>query len=156
MRGFGPSLEPWLWFKLYWAAWALLLVVVARLLWIRGRENGFWLRLRTARGRLMGATARVAAVAVGLILTLGGFIFYNTNVLNEYLTSAEITKRGAEYEQRYKRYERVPQPRMTKSSLRIEIYPDQRKAEIRGLYSLLNGSDIAIDSIHVATSRRRA
>ncbi len=40
MRGFGPSLGPWLWFKLYWAAWALLLAVVARLLWVRGRESG--------------------------------------------------------------------------------------------------------------------
>ena len=29
MRGFGPSLGPWLWFKLYWAAWALLLAVAA-------------------------------------------------------------------------------------------------------------------------------
>ena len=32
--GFGP----WLWFKLYWVAWALLLAVAARLL-IRGRAR---------------------------------------------------------------------------------------------------------------------
>ena len=31
-----------------------------------------------------GSTAWTAAAAVGLILTLGGFIFYNTNVLNAY------------------------------------------------------------------------
>ncbi len=37
MRGFGSSVGPWLWFKLYWAAWALLLVVGAVLLWARGR-----------------------------------------------------------------------------------------------------------------------
>ena len=30
MRGFGATLGPWLWFKLYWAAWALLLAVVAQ------------------------------------------------------------------------------------------------------------------------------
>ena len=28
MRGFGSSLGPWLWFKLYWGAWALLLAFV--------------------------------------------------------------------------------------------------------------------------------
>ena len=27
MRGFGPTLGPWLWFKVYWVAWALLLSV---------------------------------------------------------------------------------------------------------------------------------
>ena len=25
IRGFGSSLEPWFWFRLYWAGWALLL-----------------------------------------------------------------------------------------------------------------------------------
>ena len=37
MNGFGPFLEPFVWFKLYWAAWALLLAVVAILFWVRGR-----------------------------------------------------------------------------------------------------------------------
>ena len=151
MRGFGPSLWPWLWFKLYWAAWALLLAVAARLLWVRGRESGLRVRLQLVRGRFTPSTARAAAAAVGLILTLGGFIFYNTNVLNEYLTESEITKLHAEYEQRYKRYERIPQPRMTATSLHVEIHPERREAQIRGSYSLLNESDVAIDSIHVAT-----
>ena len=39
MGGFGPSLGPWVWYKLYWTAWALLLAMVARLLWVRGP---FW------------------------------------------------------------------------------------------------------------------
>ena len=41
MRGFGQSVGPWLVFKVYWAAWALLLAVVATLLWVRGREVAF-------------------------------------------------------------------------------------------------------------------
>ncbi|HEX2095104.1 MAG TPA: hypothetical protein VHG28_22075 [Longimicrobiaceae bacterium] len=151
MSGFGPSLGPWLWFKLYWAAWALLLAVAARLLWVRGRESGFRVRLRWARRRFTPSTARAAAVAVGLILTLGGFIFYNTNVLNGYRTDSEIAKLHAEYEQRYKRYERIPQPRMTATRLHVEIHPERREARIRGSYTLLNGSAVAIDSIHVTT-----
>jgi ABC-type transport system involved in multi-copper enzyme maturation permease subunit len=151
MRGFGPSLGPWLWFKLYWAAWALLLAVAARLLWVRGKERGLGVRLQLARRRFTRPTAWAAAAAVGLILALGGFIFYNTNVLNEYLTDSEITKLHAEYEQRYKRYERIPQPRMTATRLHVEIHPERREAQIRGSYSLLNHSAVAIDSIHVAT-----
>ena len=85
MRGFGPSLGPWLWFKLYWAAWALLLAVAARLLWVRGKESGLGVRLQLARRRFTRPTAWTAAAAAVLILALGGFIFYNTNVLNEYL-----------------------------------------------------------------------
>ena len=82
IRGFGPSLGPWLWFKLYWAAWAVLLAVAGRLLWARGTERSLWSRLQVARRRFTRATVGVAATAVALIVTLGGFIFYNTNSLN--------------------------------------------------------------------------
>ena len=93
IRGFGPSLGPWLWFKLYWAAWAVLLAVAGRLLWARGAERSLWTRLRVARRSCNGerftrATAGVAATAVALIVTLGGFIFYNTNSLNRYRTAS--------------------------------------------------------------------
>ncbi|WP_435316604.1 hypothetical protein, partial [Klebsiella pneumoniae] len=79
---FGPFLRPFVWFKLYWAAWALLLGVVAALFWMRGRESGVRSRLARARARLRGPIARTAGVAIVLAVTLGGFVFYNTSVLN--------------------------------------------------------------------------
>ena len=152
MRGFGPSLGPWLWFKLYWAAWALLLAVTARLLWMRGTERDLRMRFQLARQRFAGATAGVAAAAVALILSVGGFIFYNTNVLNAYDTAAGPMKRSAEYERRYGRYSGIPQPRLTATTLRVEIYPERREAEVRGTYRLVNDSAVAIESIHLATA----
>ena len=52
MRGFEPFIGPWLWFKLYWAAWALLLAVAATLFWVRGKEADVGSRLGLARRRL--------------------------------------------------------------------------------------------------------
>ena len=152
MRGFGPFLGPWLWFKLYWAAWALLLAVVAKLLWVRGRESGLATRLRIARHRFTRATVWTASAALVLILTLGGFIFYNTNVLNEYLSASDIAERHAAYERRYGQYARIPQPRLAATTLHVEIRPDQRAVDIRGTYRLVNRSAVAIDSVHVATA----
>ena len=152
MRGFGPFLGPWLWFKLYWAAWALLLAVVARLLWVRSTEGGLGVRLQLARHRFTRRTAGAAAAAIGLILMVGGFIYYNTNVLNEYSTASERMELRAEYERRYGRYEGIPQPRLTGTNLHVEIYPEQRAVEIRGTYRLVNLSAVAIDSIHLATA----
>lgn len=150
MRGLGPFVWPWLWFKLYWAAWALLIAVVARLMWVRGKEGGFALRLQLARKRITRSTVRAAGLAVGLIVTLGGFVFYNTNVLSGYRSSSDVAERGAEYEKRYGRYATIPQPRLTGAQLRIEIYPEKREAEIRGSYRLVNKSSVAIDSVHLA------
>ncbi|HEX8253232.1 MAG TPA: hypothetical protein VF846_08810 [Thermoanaerobaculia bacterium] len=153
MGGFGATVGPWLWFKLYWAAWALLLLVVARLLWVRGRESGSRLRLRLARRRMTRATALTGAVALALILGFGGFIFYNTNVLNDYVSAAENAERRAEYERRYGRYARAPQPRIAGTRLHVEIEPERREVDIRGSYELVNRGTAAIKSIHVATVR---
>ncbi len=149
MRGFGGSIGPWLWFKLYWAAWALLLAVVARLLWVRGRESAVGARLRLARQRLTRATVGTATVAVGLILALGTFIFYNTNVLNEHLADDESVRRSAAYEQRYGQYEGIPQPQRSATSLQVEIYPDRGAATIRGSYRLVNRDEAPIARVHV-------
>ena len=152
MRGFAGSVGPWAWFKLYWFAWAILLAVVAKVLWVRGKEGGVRARLRLARNRLTRVTATTSAIAIALIVSLGGFIFYNTNVLNEYHSSSAIKDRQAEYERRYGRYANIAQPRLTGTSLRVEIYPERRAAQIRGSYRLVNASALPIDSIHVTTA----
>ena len=88
IRGFGASLQPWLAFKAYWVAWALLLAVLARLAWVRGRESDVRARLKLARARLTRPTAITAALAGIAVLGLGAHVFYNTNVLNEYQSQA--------------------------------------------------------------------
>ena len=93
------------------------------LLWARGTERSLRSRLQVARRRSTRATAGVAATAVALIVTLGGFIFYNTNVLNRYRTASEETERRAEYERRYGKYAGVAHPTLASTNLRVEIYP---------------------------------
>jgi ABC-type transport system involved in multi-copper enzyme maturation permease subunit len=150
MRGFGPSLLPWLAFRLYWASWLLLLAVAARLLWVRGRETRVAPRLRAARQRFRGATALATAVGAGLVIGVGGVTFYNTNVLNPYVSVSAGHERRAEYERRYGRYGRLPQPQIVSTALRVEIHPERGAAEIRGRYRLLNNTSSAIAAIHIA------
>ena len=152
MRGFDPHLGPWLWFKLYWVARALLLGLVAKLLWVRGRDAGIGARLQLAKKRFNHTTALAAVVVAGLLFTTGGFIFYNTNVLNDYTSASDAAAWRARYEQLYSRYKQIPQPRLAKTSLHVEIYPRQQKVEMRGTYLLVNSHPAALDSIHIHTA----
>jgi len=149
MNGFGPFTAPFVWFKLYWAAWALLLGVVAVLFWVRGREPGVRRRLRGARERLAGPVARIAGAAALLIVALGGFIFYNTNVLNDPHAADRLTASRAHYEARYRRFAGAPQPTLVSAGLRMEIYPGRPAVDIRGGYLLVNRTAAVIDSVHV-------
>ena len=82
MNGFGPFVEPFVWFKLYWAAWAMLLGVVAMLFWVRGPELGIRQRLATARARITTRTARIGALAVALIIINLLLIIYGPDAQN--------------------------------------------------------------------------
>jgi ABC-type transport system involved in multi-copper enzyme maturation permease subunit len=150
MNGFGPFIAPFVWFKLYWAAWALLFALAANLAWVRGREWSVRTRVAEARSRLTGTVVRAGALAAMLVLALGGFIFYNTNILNDYSTPFEQDEWRAEYERRYRRFDALPQPRLVAARLRVEIYPDEGAADLRGTYRLVNLTARAIDSVHVA------
>ncbi len=152
LNGLAPFLGGLVWFKLYWAAWALLLAVVASLFWVRGRELGMRRRLALARQRLAGPTRRAAALAATLVVLLGGFVFYNTNVLHAYRTPDDDAARAAEYERRYQRYADAPAPRLTAARLHVELYPAQRAAELRGTFRLVNRTARPIDSLHVLLS----
>jgi len=152
LNGLSPFVEGLVWFKLYWAAWALLLAVVASLFWVRGREHGFRARLALARQRLRGPALHAAAAAVALIVSLGGFVFYNTSVLNENRDPDEVAAGRAEYERRYKRFEQAPEPSLVAARTHVELYPADRAAEIRGSFRFVNRTARPIDSLHVLPS----
>jgi ABC-2 type transport system permease protein len=155
MNGFGPFVTPFVWFKLYWAAWALLLGVVALLFWVRGPQLGFRQRLATARARVNGPVVRIVVVASVLIAGIGGFIFYNTNVLNEFVPQHRQGATQAEYERRYSRFRDLPQPVITGATLRFELYPETPALDMSGSYALVNKTTTPIRTIHIETPNGR-
>ncbi|HET7276383.1 MAG TPA: M1 family aminopeptidase [Longimicrobiaceae bacterium] len=149
MNGYGPFLVPFFWFKAYWAGWALMLAVFTNLFWVRGEETGMNWRVRLARLRLTRPALSIAGLAMLMILGFGGFVFYNTNVLNEFRTGQDMEQASVEYERTYERFEGIPQPRITGVNLRVEIYPEERDVTASGVYRVLNKTDVPIDSVHI-------
>jgi ABC-type transport system involved in multi-copper enzyme maturation permease subunit len=149
MAGFGLQVVPWLWFTVYWSGWALLFAVVTYLFWICGEERGIRPRLALARRRLTRWPAAVGAAALAIIAGAGGFIFYNTNVLNDYYAERQMEERKAEYERRYGQYASLPQPTLAATKLHVDFYPDRGAATIRGTYRLENRTNAAIATIHM-------
>ena len=150
MSRFGPFLKPWAWFKSYWAAWALLLTVLATVFWIRSSEGGARARLRLAWVRLRGSAGWASLAAAVLILATGGFVFHNTNVLHDWETTEESRARAVAYEKAYRRFLSDPVPTVVGNTMRVEIYPERPAARLTGHFVLTNESSRAIDSVHIA------
>lgn len=149
MNGFGHFADIRFWFHSYWLAVAVLLIVLAYLLWNRGTVTAVWNRLGQLRSLRQPVTAAIAVVALLATLGTGGYIIYNTNVLNDYVTSNEQENRQVAYEEQLRQYEDLPQPKVTAVNVDVDIYPSERRYDAAGVYTLENKTGQAIDEIHV-------
>jgi len=111
---------------------------MANLLWVRGLEVGWRRRLQLAAARLTRPLQALSAGALIAFISLGGFIFYNTNILNEYRTRYDNQLRQVEYEKQYKEHEDSPQPRIQSVNVNIDIYPADLRLHAQGSFQLKN------------------
>ena len=136
-------------FRLYWGAFAVLLLLVAHLLWRRGTEIRLKPRLALARRRLAGAPGLAGAAALLTFAATGAYAYYNTNILNEYRTKADNVAASVEYEKRYGKYKGVPQPSLEELTLDIALDPYERRAVTKGRYLLRNRTAQPIADLHI-------
>ncbi|MFD2567650.1 ABC transporter permease/M1 family aminopeptidase [Pseudotenacibaculum haliotis] len=149
MNGYGHFLLPYLWTKAYWFLFGALLLILSALLMHRGTESKLWKRITTLKHQITRPIAYTGVVLLLLFLMLGSYIFYNTNILNTYWTNSQEISFRANYEKTLKPLEYIPQPKITHTDLKVELYPKTRSYEIEGVYVLKNKSEKPIDEIHV-------
>ncbi|OSY89291.1 peptidase M1 [Tenacibaculum holothuriorum] len=149
MNDYGHFLASYLWTKSYWFVFGALLLILSALLMHRGTENKLWKRIKTIKHQITKPIAYTGIALMSLFLMLGSYIFYNTNIINTYWTNAQEISFRANYEKTLKTFEYIPQPKITHTDLKVELYPETRSYEIEGTYVLKNTTDKLIDKIHV-------
>ncbi len=153
MNGMGKFWIGAWWFRLYWTAFAVVLVVLSYALWRRGTETRLRPRLRRLPHRLTGKAGLAMGAAALLFVGSGGFIFYNTDVLNEYRTGPDNDKWQADYEKALLRYEHTPRPKIVSMKLDVDLYPHEPRASVLGSYVIENRTNERLKEIHVAFDR---
>jgi hypothetical protein len=140
--------------RLYWGALAVLLLLLAHLLWRRGTETRLKPRLVLARRRLAGAPGLVAVAALMTFAATGAYAWYNINVLNKYRSNDEGEIAAVEFEKRFGKYKGLPQPSLEEATLDVALDPQQRRAVTRGRYLLRNLTAQPIAELHVSLPAR--
>jgi ABC-2 type transport system permease protein len=151
LNGFGAYAEPFLWFNGFWSIAAILLLMAASLLWVRGTAVSTRVRLATAgviwRGNLRG----VSAVVILALFICGAWIIYNTVFLNDFVSRTEYRQRAASYEEKYREYESILLPDISVVKTEIDLYPESRSVDIKGSYELINRGKQAIRLLPLTT-----
>jgi hypothetical protein len=128
----------------------VLLVVAGHLLLSRGADASVLARLRDAGTRLTPPIKITAVAAATVFAGAGGWIYYNTNILNEYQTPKARLDKQADYERRYAAYKKLPLPSAMDVALEVDLYPQERRLVSRGRMTLRNKHDAALDKVIVS------
>jgi ABC-2 type transport system permease protein len=148
MNGYGHFVPALFWSTTYWVSIFVLLGVVSIAYARRGADDSLQARTRLARargGRLVPAAVLMILIAAGS----GGWYFYNAHVLNEFLTAKDRRRIQADYERDFKKYEHLPQPKVTAVDAAINIYPERRSFDGSGRITLQNKSTGQIVQVHI-------
>jgi ABC-type transport system involved in multi-copper enzyme maturation permease subunit len=154
MNGIGRFWVAVLWFELYWSAFAAMLLLSCYALWRRGETVTLGARLRGLGRRLRGPWLAALAVAALAWAGSGAWIYYNTHVLNPYISGVAYDDLLADREKALLKYEAVPQPRVADVTLDVRLYPREARAVTAGRYTLVNRGSTPLSVIHLQWAER--
>jgi len=70
-----------------------------------------------------------------IFLSSGGYIYYETNILNKRTSSKERELQTVEWEKKYKKYENYDQPRIVSVKVDVNLFPKTLDADALELIS---------------------
>jgi hypothetical protein len=147
MNGFGHTLPLQRALQVYWGGAAIVLFTAALVLWPRGVSDTFAERLQLARRRLTPGVLGGFAAGILIFAASGALLWYNLVHLGAYQTAWHKEQVRADYELRYKRYAKLPQPRIADVGLQVDIYPGSRTLKVHGFYQLENRTGAPIRDV---------
>lgn len=155
MNGYGHFLAGQLAFQGYWLLFLLVLLLLCAALWVRGVDSGWRQRLRLARQRLHGKLGGAVAVSLAAFVACGAWLYWSTNIANEFVSPDQMLDRQARYEREYRQYKDLPQPRIIAVDNTVDLHPETQSVRIEGHYRVRNTHQAAIADIHVAMADDR-
>ena len=139
--GAGPTFAA---FMLFWAAISMLLAVVSIAFWRRGARNTRALRSLGAGRRRALAGATIVCIAAAAAL------FHQTNIAHAWQGRDAQMEWASQYERQYRRISHLPEPSVIAVRTNVDLFPSEKRAVIRGTYTLANRTGSPIDTIWIS------
>ena len=140
-------------YMLYWTALAIVFGMISYGMWHRGPESTLKYKFASLSYQLGRSGTLVATVAFVLFLGAGGYIHYNTKMVNTFVSSVESFDVRADYEKQFSQYQDDANPMIKKVDIDVAIYPKLRRIDASARLEVINASDAPIEKFLVTIPR---
>lgn len=145
MNGYGWFLQTHSWYMLYWGAFSVVLSALGFAMWQRGPQASIMSRVRLL-GYHLGTTGKATLAASLLVFAVSGsYIYYNTSVLNDYITTEEGLDLQAQYEKKYIEFLAKDIPVINKVNATVDISPKSRSINATLEFQVVNNAQQPIE-----------
>ncbi|MCU1230529.1 MAG: hypothetical protein JWO97_3413 [Acidobacteria bacterium] len=146
LNGFDRSAVAFHWFMLLWLVVGFAAAVIASSMW---RRSG-----RSIRERLVLASrSKLAAALLIPIALIGGWIYYNTDIVNRNETAGQVNDWKAAYEKTYGPFAKAPRPRIAEIDAAFDLAPERQSVRAHGTYRLINSTNGPLSMMFVSVRR---
>jgi len=153
LNGYGWFMQTQNWYMLYWTALSVVLGVMSYGMWQRGPQASLKQRFNLLSYQLGKPGKGIAVAAMVLFLSTGGYIHYNTKVLNDFYGQEQVLDTQADYEKDYVEFRDAPMPSVVGIDAAIDIFPENRRIEASAAITLINRTDQPISRFLVNIPR---
>jgi ABC-2 type transport system permease protein len=148
--GYGQFITKFNWLALYWTALAGVFVLLSFKSWKRGTDASIKTFLRAIWSK---REKMIAGSLVVLFISFGGYIYYNINVVNEYIVADEEYDFNENYERKYKKYDALAVPQLVSVNTNMDIYPEDNKYTVVANNLIANKSAKPMNEIFVTAPK---
>ncbi|MCL9807101.1 aminopeptidase [Flavobacterium amniphilum] len=143
MNGFGQYKFSFLVKMLYCTGFSLILLFLGSIVWKRNASL-----IQTFRTKQLNLFQKAMLVLGSLLfMGFGSYTFYEVNVKKEYLTTDEQFNWQQQYEEKYRKFQKINQPTITSVKTAVDLFPEENRYNVKGSYELVNNSKEPIDSL---------
>ncbi|MDF2176733.1 M1 family aminopeptidase [Aliiglaciecola sp. CAU 1673] len=145
LNGFHPYLQAQGWFAVFWFLALAVLFRVFLPFYPRGNEPQW----RFAKRKFFAGVNPVSISCFVLMLATGTYIYFNTNILNQYSHTDALLANRAQAERLFASSQHSVGLQVTDADIAIDLYPSSQEAKARGVLHISNVSAESVNSLLV-------
>ncbi len=152
-NGYGAQLTTYFSYKFYWMLCSIGLVIIALLFWKRGRTFTLSERWNVIISRCKGITAYALGLIFLAFVGTGFTIYHHENTVSKTsFTDEDINMISLQNEKQFGHLEHLIQPKLVDVNMSMDIYPEEKKFNLKGNFTYINKTNHVIDTIVIAKS----
>lgn len=144
MNGFGHFVQAHGWYSTYWLLGLGCTLMLVSKIYPRGIDSGVLERIKHSSSFASDKRQYLLPIMFAIV---GGFVFYNTNVLNDYQSKQQHLVNLANSEKYFSSAQKWPQLSVSDVTLEVDLYPNKLEVSTSGKYQLVNNTSETINKI---------